>query len=73
MPKPSKLTCVVSSADYAQYFGGTIVPASTVMLTTGYSGPERRRVADRRHPDHDRRWEACRGRRYRLADRRRTG
>lgn len=45
--------------------GGHVVPAM-------WAGPERRVGQDDRRSDgHDRRWEMCRGRRWRLTDRRR--
>ena len=54
-----------SGADSAPV-GSTPTPSAI------YIGPERRvALRDRRSGRHDRRWEQTRGRRYRLADRRR--
>lgn len=58
--------CIVNDRDYHEHFEGkgAIEPPK-------WNGKDRRRrVRDRRASKHDRRWDAERGRRMRLSDRR---
>lgn len=64
--------CYVSAVDYRAHWDAAPPPA--VVEASAWTGHERRvGPADRRAPDHERRWSASSGRRYRLADRRRAG
>jgi hypothetical protein len=79
-------SCYVSAADYARYWGTSSDvwcpvchleasdcrcprPATTEEIFVALGVPDRRRGPERRH-GHDRRWDAARGRRFRLGDRR---
>lgn len=60
--------CFVNAADYRQHWDGEETPEASVPV---WSGIERRLgPPDRRIAGHDRRWDAQRGRRYRLRGRR---
>jgi hypothetical protein len=68
----STAECLVSGSDYARHWEGKTTPTKA-NAPQPYTGPERRiGPADRRSSGHDRRFEFTRGRRYRLADRRKT-
>lgn len=62
--------CLVSASDYQRFWtGAESTPGDHV--AAAWNGRERRRdVPDRRTRAHERRWEASKGRRWRLADRR---
>lgn len=62
--------CLVRATDYRRYWGEDATADSCPAIV--WNGVDRRTaVADRRSQAHDRRWDTCRGRRVRLADRRR--
>lgn len=61
-------TCFVRAADYATHFDH--VPDPEVEPAPVWSGVERRIATTERRAVVDRRWDGQRGRRYRLADRR---
>jgi hypothetical protein len=63
--------CYVRAADFARCFEETDLVRDE---QTVWAGPDRRSgPADRRSCQHERRWQADRGRRYRQADRRQRG
>lgn len=57
--------CWVSDVDHRRHFTGEATAAEPAVP---YGGPERRRITRRKIAE--RRGEVCRGRRYRLSDRR---
>ena len=59
--------CLVSERDYREHFKAEAQP---IVSVRPYDGPERRMGGDRRREGHERRWEASRGRRFTLGDRR---
>jgi hypothetical protein len=64
----ARARCFVSARDFASHFAGEPVIDPPVWV-----GVERRAgVSDRRTVHHERRWEASRGRRFNLRDRRRA-
>jgi hypothetical protein len=59
-------TCLVSAADYRRHWLTDQRPPDPA-----WDGTERRlATADRRAPTHERRWDASRGRRFQVGDRR---
>lgn len=60
--------CFVNAKDYAQHFSGEHIAVADMPT---WSGTDRRiGLKDRRTLNHERRWESSRGRRFRVADRR---
>lgn len=67
----SESNCWVTVPDYYAHFGGRGEKRAPVPAV--WSGEDRRTgPRDRRTPDHERRWNTEKGRRYRLGDRRRS-
>jgi len=62
--------CFVSDEDYQRHWLGRNVIVNCTIHDIAYDGVNRRSGSERRG-DRDRRWDAARGRRYRLLDRRR--
>lgn len=63
-----KTECFVSAEDYVRYFQGL---KDEDLIVPIWNGQERRSgMKDRRTKNHERRWEASRGRRFRVGDRR---
>lgn len=62
--------CYVSAEDYRVYWKGQHVKAVAPAVWDGIE--QRIGPADRRTTLHERRWEATRGRRFHLRDRRRS-
>jgi len=66
-----KSQCFVSADDFQIHWHQPRISV-TASQAPLWNGVERRALADRRSPTHERRWEKARGRRFRLADRRRS-
>lgn len=62
--------CFVTAEDYRRYWQRE--PEASLVLPL-FIGPDRRSGRDRRSAAHERRWEASRGRRLRVSDRRTGG
>lgn len=63
--------CFVSEKDYRRHFDGDF--PNIVNDIPAWHGEERRiGPKDRRADSHERRWDKARGRRFRIADRRKT-
>lgn len=61
-------TCLVNETDYQRHWGGRGAIPQPVAT---WAGEERRiGLKDRRSGLHERRWEACKGRRHNVSDRR---